>query len=300
MTRNLVASIGLISDTHFQERSFELPPGLADLWADVDLILHAGDVGHLEVLDQLGASAPVIAVHGNDEPEYVQQALPYQQLLTLHRLRVLLWHSHYPDPIEEKANRSGTWGHKLTRIAGFGREVQANFVVYGHTHVPLITWHRDVLLVNPGALASGSYFTRQLIRSVACLKVMADGTYEVTHFDVETGQARVFAAVDQTEQFEQVASQYEAWMVEPDLVPDISSLRQLQYENLRAVVQALIPVYKRRLIDGLISRADIIEAIRLNCSITDKDRASMLAVLDRKEQDAVAQQMLPGDAPTER
>jgi len=280
MTQTIVASIGLISDTHFQHRSFELPPGLAELWAGVDLILHAGDVGELEVLDELGELAPVVAVHGNDEPEYVQQTLPYQHLLALHGLCILLLHSHYPDPIEEKANRPGPWGPKLMRIADLGRQAGADIVVYGHTHVPLITPYRDILLFNPGALASGTYFTRQVTRSAGRLEVKADGAFEVTHWNVDTGQPCVFAAADPDEEFQRLASRYQDWLVEPDLIPDIHSLRELTYENLRAVVRALTPVYRRRLNDGLISRADLIEAVRLSSSIAEQDRAGMLALLD--------------------
>jgi putative phosphoesterase len=52
--------IGVVSDTHgfFDAR-------LEELLADVELILHAGDVGNLEVLDELERIAPVRAVKGN-------------------------------------------------------------------------------------------------------------------------------------------------------------------------------------------------------------------------------------------
>ena len=73
-----IATLGLLSDTHFHDRLFELPPHLAAIFAGVDLILHAGDVGDISVLDELGHIAPVVAVHGNDEPEHVKQWLPYQ------------------------------------------------------------------------------------------------------------------------------------------------------------------------------------------------------------------------------
>ena len=107
---SVLAQIGLISDTHFQERLFALPEQLARVWGPLDLILHAGDVGDLSVLDQLGQIAPVAAVHGNDEPAAAVRDLPEQQLLMRGGVRLLLWHSHYPDPVVERANRQGNWG----------------------------------------------------------------------------------------------------------------------------------------------------------------------------------------------
>jgi hypothetical protein len=58
----VAACLGLISDTHMPERWPELPGAIFDVFAGVDLILHAGDVGELWVLDRLSAIAPVLAV----------------------------------------------------------------------------------------------------------------------------------------------------------------------------------------------------------------------------------------------
>ena len=256
MENQLIATIGLISDTHYQDRSFSLPPGLPDVWTNVDLILHAGDIGELSVLDLLSKFAPVIAVHGNDEPDEVKKELPYQQIVAINGLRILLWHSHYPDPEEEKAKRKGTWRPKLERIAARGREVNAKIVVYGHTHVPMIYRHGEMLLINPGALSSGSYFTRQLAASVGRLKIFANGEYDVKLCDVATGLVREFKAANPDEDFNYLADQYQEWIVEPDLIPDVGALRKLTYENVRAIVHELVPLYKRCLEEGTMLRKD--------------------------------------------
>ena len=169
---SVLAQIGLISDTHFQDRLFALPEKLARVWGPLDLILHAGDVGDLSVLDQLGQMAPVMAVHGNDEPPTAARDLPEQQLLMRGGVRVLLWHSHYPDPVVERANRKGNWGPKLDRLAARTREAGAQVLVYGHSHVPALNRQAGVILFNPGALASGSFFTRQSPQTVGRLRVM--------------------------------------------------------------------------------------------------------------------------------
>lgn len=282
MTSNkVVASIGLISDTHYQDRLCNLPDGLAHLWASVDLILHAGDVGELAVLDRLGEIAPVVAVQGNDEPNYVKQELPNQQLIAAHGLRVLLWHSHYPDPAEEKAKRPGSWGPKLDRIANRGRDVRADVVVYGHTHVPMIYRYDDIVLVNPGALASGSYFTRQATISVGKLQVLADRSYKVIHLNTVTEQPEEFTVAKPDEDFSILANQYQEWMIEPELIPDVGALGKLIYENVRLVVRAVVPLYQRCLTDGPIRRKDLIAAIRSSNLITPNDRKQVLAVIER-------------------
>jgi len=57
--------IGLLADTHGV-----LDPAILERFADCDEIWHAGDIGSLEVLDQLEALKPVRAVFGNiDGPE---------------------------------------------------------------------------------------------------------------------------------------------------------------------------------------------------------------------------------------
>src|SRR5215468_1784844 len=80
---SVVACIGLISDTHMPQRCAALPRTLADVFAGVDLILHAGDLGELWVLDLLSQFAPLVAVHGNDETADAQRELPYQQVITV-------------------------------------------------------------------------------------------------------------------------------------------------------------------------------------------------------------------------
>ena len=56
--------IGLISDTHGQLRA-----GVHDALAGAEMILHAGDVGGQEIIDELKLIAPVRAVHGNTDPD---------------------------------------------------------------------------------------------------------------------------------------------------------------------------------------------------------------------------------------
>jgi uncharacterized protein len=122
--------LGLISDTHGLLR-----PDVHTAFAGVELILHAGDVGGDEILDELELIAPVRAVYGNtDAPG--QPRLADAIDLSIGGVSVHVSHGHeIGSPVAAKL---------LERYA-------ADVVVFGHTHRPLIARAGDRLVLNPGA-----------------------------------------------------------------------------------------------------------------------------------------------------
>jgi putative phosphoesterase len=122
--------IGLISDTHGLVRA-EVFAALAG----VERILHAGDVGSREVLEQLRTVAPVEAVYGNvdaaDDPR-----LRALIALRIDGLTVHVSHGHELG--------SPTPAKMLARY-------DADVLVFGHTHKALVERHGARLVVNPGA-----------------------------------------------------------------------------------------------------------------------------------------------------
>jgi putative phosphoesterase len=146
--------IGLISDTHGLLRGT-----VHHALAGVDLILHAGDVGGQEILDELHIIAPVQAVYGNtdriDDP-----VLSKELIIPLGGLTVHVSHGHElgsPTPA------------KL--LAAYPQDI----LVYGHTHQHLVTRADDRLVVNPGAAGPRRF---KLEPSVARLTIR-DGKAEV-------------------------------------------------------------------------------------------------------------------------
>lgn len=177
--QDVLATIGLISDTHMPQRWAQLPPVLTQIFANVDMIFHAGDVGELWVLDELSQIAPVIAVHGNDDSADAERELPYQQIVTVAGQRLLLWHSHYSNRVDElHSRRSGNLREGCLRSIARAKAAGAKVVHFGHWHLPLVFAQDGIVAVNAGAIASGNPYEQQMIQTVALLFVLRDGNFD--------------------------------------------------------------------------------------------------------------------------
>ncbi len=124
--------LGVISDTHGLLR-----PGVFDVFKDVDHILHAGDVGPPDILTDLEAIAPVTAVYGNTDGWDLRARLPQVASIRLDGFDIVVTHGdQLGSPTPEKLN------------AAFP---EAEIIVFGHTHRPLLTLVDVVVTVmNPG------------------------------------------------------------------------------------------------------------------------------------------------------
>jgi putative phosphoesterase len=124
--------LGVIADTHGLLR-----PEVFEAFAEVDHILHAGDIGPLQLLDELEALAPVTAVYGNTDGDEVRRRLPQVAMVELEGFEIVVTHGdQLGSPTPEGLN------------AAFP---QAEIIVYGHTHRPLLRVVDVVVTVmNPG------------------------------------------------------------------------------------------------------------------------------------------------------
>jgi putative phosphoesterase len=281
----LAAVAGLVSDTHLPQRLDALPDALFEILAGVDVVLHAGDVGVLGVLDALSVIAPVVAVHGNDDTDEAQRELPYQQLVSLGGLRVVLSHTHHPDRDAEMASRrDDAWGPKLSRRAAFGQRAGARIVVWGHTHIPLAVWHEGVYLVNPGALASPSFVTRQARRTVALLFVRRDGTPFARHVDLDAQGAPYAPRIDFGAGFRAALEGVCESLLDADLdaawAAQSERLRALEPEAraplLAALLRAARPCWRGE--RARITRADFLEEVTRGGALPEA-AARLLAAL---------------------
>lgn len=114
--------VGLISDTHGLLR-----PEALKFLRGADHIIHAGDIGAPEILEQLRDLAPVTAVRGNNDTARWARTVPLSANLTIDRVVI----------------------HVVHDIADLRAE--ARVVVSGHSHKPKVEEREGVLLVNPGS-----------------------------------------------------------------------------------------------------------------------------------------------------
>ncbi len=159
--------IGVLSDTHgrLAARVFELFEG-------VELILHAGDIGRDELLCELEALAPVMAVSGNVD------GVPDPRLRPLERR------------IETPAGRVGlTHGHLACAPTSQPAEMVAHFrpfdpaiIIFGHSHIPHLSQMDGVWLFNPGAAGSARFGRAP---TVGLISVTAGGELTFEHLPLD-------------------------------------------------------------------------------------------------------------------
>lgn len=210
-------SLALVSDTHFGHRLARMPATLPAILQGSDLILHAGDVGNWGALDFLGEIAPVVAVQGNDDSAVSFASLPLQVVLGVGAQRVFLWHSHYVNPVDERNSRLGNdLPPKLQRTVDAARTAGASLAVFGHWHIPLIYDAGDLLVVNPGALASANEVSRQLQQTVAFAFLTHSSAWQIVHVDVASGRP-VDVSLDWNAGFFAAMDRYTASILDPSL-----------------------------------------------------------------------------------
>jgi len=144
--------LGIIADTHGLLR-----PSVLDVFAEVDHILHAGDVGRDDLLTELEVLAPVTAVYGNTDGFDIRRRCPQVAQLELDGLYVTVTHGdQFGSPTPDRLHREFP---------------DADIIVYGHTHQPLLELlDKTVTVMNPGAAGPRRF---DLLPSVGIMELEA-------------------------------------------------------------------------------------------------------------------------------
>lgn len=151
-----MTTIGVISDTHIKiGGKKQIPPEVFAAFAGVDLILHAGDLNILDVVTELETIAPVVAVYGNNCDWNTVHKLAQTREMQIENAKIGLTHGDIG--LNARGEPIYTMG---TRWAALSHFPDADCVVFGHSHRPLIDWievadkngkTRPILLFNPGS-----------------------------------------------------------------------------------------------------------------------------------------------------
>ena len=153
--------IGLLSDTHVRIAghrvslstltSSELPIQIKEAFRDVDLILHAGDIYSLPVLDYLETVAPVLAAEGDDDPFdiSIDKRVKPTQIITVDGITIRM--SHHREWMEDSKKKT------------------PDIIVYGHTHQPKLEDGDGTIRINPGSPTFPGY--RYMLGTVGFISI---------------------------------------------------------------------------------------------------------------------------------
>ena len=136
-------TIGVLSDTHLIEPDKWFREKTQLSFADADIILHAGDLTSLSVLEVFTGKT-IHAVHGNMCGPKTRETLPSSKIIAIDNFRFALVHgAGYMPNIEDRL---------------FDAFAPIDCIVYGHTHKPVCHRYGPTLMVNPGSFTiTGTY-----------------------------------------------------------------------------------------------------------------------------------------------
>ena len=128
--------IGVISDTHLKDVNSQLIDIYQDCFSDVDMIIHAGDLVSMEIVDFL-SQKPLHVVQGNMDNLDIRERFPKKKIIEVGDFRLGLTHG---------------WGSPL----GIERRVRSEFndvhvIIYGHSHRPANHINKGIIFFNPGS-----------------------------------------------------------------------------------------------------------------------------------------------------
>ncbi len=154
--------IGVLADTHIPDKKRVLPPRVLELFAPVEIVLHAGDITGMDILQQLEEKVSLtFAVYGERDPAQLRTYLQECQVLEFGGCRIGLIHGNRDARTETAARVRGlfhaspyTPDYFDFLISRVGANVDA--IIFGHTHVPYARVHNSVFFFNPGSLVPSS------------------------------------------------------------------------------------------------------------------------------------------------
>lgn len=145
-----MTKVGLLSDTH----GF-VDPAVYKHFKDCDEIWHAGDIGHVQVIDDLSQFKTLRAVYGNIDGHVVRSAVPEDLLFEIDGIKIFMTHI------------GGSPGRYNLRVKSLMQLYKPNIFICGHSHILKVMYDQQMnhLHINPGAAGNhGFHHVKTLIR----------------------------------------------------------------------------------------------------------------------------------------
>ena len=154
----------IVSDTHAKHGNLDY---VLEQAGSIDLFIHLGDVeGDEEYLDAVIECEKHI-VRGNND---FFSSLPREKELQIGKYKVLITHGHYY--------------YVNTGIEDIEREAEGrgfDIVMFGHTHRPIIDYHKDVIALNPGSLSYPRQEGKRPSYIIMDLDKKGEATFEIEY-----------------------------------------------------------------------------------------------------------------------
>ena len=159
--------IGVVSDTHLLGST--IPEHIIEALRGSDLILHAGDILDMAVVEQLSAVAEVRAVKGNMDRGEVAMGLPERRVIEVEGFKIGLTHGH------------GAPAGMTYRVREEFGDVDC--IVFGHTHQPLSGVRDGILFFNPGSPTDRMFATRNTVGFLEVADIISPRIVDVAEHD---------------------------------------------------------------------------------------------------------------------
>jgi hypothetical protein len=131
--------IAVISDTHIPATSDRLPDLLVKELKKCDMIIHAGDLTELSVLDTLKQIAPTEAVTGNMDTNKASSPLPAKKVIDVSGFKIGIIHGNgAPGNLKEYVDKEFE-----------GQDLDC--IIYGHSHIASIEKKGKTIFFKPGS-----------------------------------------------------------------------------------------------------------------------------------------------------
>jgi len=132
-------NIGVVSDTHNSDAG--IPNKILESLKNMDMILHAGDLMELKILESLkSVCKDVKAVWGNMDSKDIRKQLPEKQIISVGKYRIGLTHG------------SGAPAFLIELVTDIFKSDNVNIIIFGHSHYPINERRGKILYFNPGSL----------------------------------------------------------------------------------------------------------------------------------------------------